>query len=163
MSVIAWLNENLWEGEYFAPRILGPERVLFTSRCDWPLLANVIDGVPRQDPWSLVLGSTSLTESFFIRLRPLVSRFPAWWVYITNPDNSLSVIHWEREIQARYFNPSVLEAFEVERAVEGGVSRLVLSFADRQGVIVFELDSELRIVFHGSPVRLQAIRDHLHK
>ncbi len=163
MSVAAWIGDNLWEGAYFAPAVLGPAHVLFASNCEWPLLANVIDGVPRQDPWPLALGSRSLTNSFFMRLRPLVSRCPAWWVYITDPDNALSVIHWERQIHPEYFNASVLEAFEVERAAEGGDSRLVLFFADREGLLVFELGSEqLRIVFHGTADRLQAIDDLLH-
>ena len=157
-SVASWIREQLWSDGYFAPERLAPVRVLFSTGVRSPLLVNVIDGGPREHSWPQVTGSTSPTESLFVRLRPLVAQHPAAWVYITDPDNALSLVHWEREARAELFTPHVLEVFEREPAREGGLARLVLGFADRQGLLVFELGEEdLRILLYATPARRREV------
>ena len=163
MELTKYIENELFEDDYFCPEKPGSTKEIFSSGMRYPLLMNIIDGVTPRYTWPLITGSTSATESFFIKLKPIVKAHKSYWIYITDPDNVFSNIEWTREINPEYFNTYVLTEFETNPAVEGGVSYLILFFEDKRGMIVFEYDyGSLSIKYYGHDDRFKEINERLH-
>lgn len=157
-EAIEFIDKNLWEGGYFCPDKLGKERELFSSSYNTPLVSNIIDGVIPRAAWKLIDGA-SPTSSFFIHTKALVTRYVGTWIYINDPDNALSVIEWTKKIEPAYYNQYVMEEFERNPAVEGGISQLVLMFGDRKGIVVFLFGDEeaFKISYFGEDERFMEL------
>ena len=162
MSIRAWIENNLWSENYFQPSLAGDESEIFRSGASFPLVTSLIDGCSGSPTWTRQ-PAESPTGSLFESLRPIVAKYGASWFYVTDPDNALSVFHWEREIDAQYFNQYVLDEFEKNRAVEGGASYMCIGLHDQSGVIVFELDESFKISFYGKDERENEIKSALNR
>lgn len=147
-----WIKNDLWGENYFEPERLGPKTVLYTVTFDGPLVGLLIDGHVAHSPW--------LTDEFFDRLRPLAERHPCSWLYITDPDDALSIVQWEQPYDPDWFTRRRLWVFETSPADEGGRCHLVLAFHDRRGIVVFVFHpcQSFEISFYGHPERLAEIR-----
>ena len=139
--------DHLFKESYFSPSLIGGVKIeLGSFKFKEPLLANVIDGCLKTAKWKLNK-PCGATRSLFQNLKPLVSQHGASWFYITDPDNALSVINWQRE--ATDFHENVLSVFEKEPALQGGVAYLCLIFHNLKSLLVFEYDEELNINYYG--------------
>lgn len=160
MSIRRWVETSLWDEEYFDPSRLSPGVVIFSSGVSWPLVTSLINGCGGTPTWHLE-ASEQATPALFRSLRGLVRRYGASWFYVTDPDNALSVFHWEKEIDADYFNEFELAEFEKNPAEEGGISYLCIGLHDRAGLIVFEYGDPFRILLYGDQMRMREFQQAL--
>ncbi|MBL9157445.1 MAG: hypothetical protein JNJ70_08235 [Verrucomicrobiales bacterium] len=123
-------------------------------------MTSLIDGCHGTPEWDREPSET-FTDALFRALRGLVGRYGASWIYITDPDNALSVFQWEKEIDPNYFNSYRLIEFEKNPAEEGGASFLCIAFHDKEGIVVIESESSLKITLHGTATRMDAMLDAL--
>ena len=156
MKIQEWVT-SLWDGIYFDPNKLGVKEELYKSGASFPLVTSLIDGCGVVASWSNDTG-LSKTETFFNRLRGLVRRYGASWFYVTDPDNALSIFHWEEQINPDYFNSSKLSVFEKYPAEEGGTSYLGIAFHDRRGMIIFECYNPFTITCYGTVEFVEAVK-----
>ena len=160
MHNIQWIENELWKDRYFSPDLL-PERLeLFRCGLSWPLIATIIDGYANEPNWTRDI-PLSNTNTLFQRLKDYSAIVGgSSFVYITDPDNALSIIQWERVVDDLNYWQAQLEELQVNPAVEGGTSYLVLAFNDRESVVVFELDpEEFCISFYGTKVAKDKFTD----
>jgi hypothetical protein len=148
-----WIETELWDECYFRPERLGPKSVLYATNFSGPLVGLLIDGHSTNAPWRM--------DDLFTRLRPLAERCPCSWLYITDPDDALSVFQWEQPYNADWFTRRRLWVFETSPADEGGMCNLILAFHDRRGIIVFAFHPghSFEISFYGHPERLAEIHE----
>lgn len=147
-----WIETELWSGGYFEPERLGPRALLYATTFSGPLVGLLINGHAERAPWR--------TDELFDRLRPLAERHACSWLYITDPDDALSVLQWEQPYHRDWFSSRRLLVFDLSPAEEGGMCHLVLAFHDRRGIIVFAFHpgQSFEIAFYGDPERLLEIR-----
>ena len=149
MNIRTWIKQDAWRGLYFKPTLLGDEFEIFRSGASFPLVTSLVDGCQSEPNWAREPAEAP-TDALFASLKPIVARLGASWFYVTDPDNALSLLEWEEEINPDSFNSLILQEFETNRAVEGGTSYMCIAFHDRSGLIVFRLDNYFRICFYGS-------------
>ena len=157
MNVQAWIEQSLWKDCYFVPSLAGEGVEIFRSGVSFPLLASLIDGCHGTPHWPQG-ASRSLTAALFDAIRPLVRRDGASWFYITDPDNALSVFHWEKVIDPDFLNEFQLQEFELRPAEEGGTSCLGIAFHHGEGLLVFELSNCFTICYYGTPRRIEELK-----
>lgn len=160
MSLTSWVESKLWDDRYFDPTKLSAGVEVFRSRLSFPLVASLIDGCHGAPQWEREQHETP-TDALFRALRGLVQRYGASWIYITDPDNALSVVQWEKEIDPEYFNSYQLIEFEKNPAEEGGASFLCVAFHDREGIVVIECETSLNITLYGTSARMDAMLESL--
>lgn len=156
MELRSWLESELWDENYFDPRRLSEGVEVFRSGLSFPLITSLIDGCRGTPEWVRQPHETH-SDALFRSLRGLVRRYGASWLYITDPDNALSVFEWEKEIDPDYFNSHPLIEFEKNPAQEGGASFLCIGFHDREGLVVIERETTLKITLHANPERMAEI------
>lgn len=156
MNLRSWVESELWNENYFDPTRLSSGVEIFRSGLSFPLIASLIDGRSGVPGWKRDSHETH-TEALLRLVRPFVRRYGASWIYITDPDNALSVFEWEREIDPEFFNSYPLIEFEKNPAEEGGASFLIIAFHDREGLIVIECESALKITLYATSKRMSEL------
>ncbi len=75
----------------------------------------------------------------------------AWWFYVTDPDNALSVLEWVRECHYDCALDASLSHFETNPAAEGGVCRLGLLGSSGRWLLFHECEPDelFTLSFHG--------------
>jgi hypothetical protein len=91
------------------------------------------------------------TNELVRQVAQVTGRERAFWFYVTDPDNCLSVVNWVRTCNYECALDSQLSNFETEPAIQGGVSRLGLLGSSGQWLLLHEYhpDEEFSISFHG--------------
>jgi hypothetical protein len=158
MDVKKWVEEHLWNDEYFTPEKLGSKHTIYSSEYRSPLITSLIEGHGTKAIWKLS-NERGLTESFFQNVKPLVSRYHASWFYVTNPDNVLSVFEWEKEIDSKSFNANELKEFEKNPAKEGGSMYIGILLHSLDGLILFELSHIFEISFYGTDMKWNDLKN----
>ncbi len=88
----------------------------------------------------------------------------AYWFYVTDPDNALSLLSWVRICNYEYAVEYHLSSFETSPTPEGGVARLGLIGAGTQWMLLHEHNpcNDFKIEFHGSVAMCRAVTELLH-
>jgi len=95
--VSKWIAQNLWDENYFSAALFPRSVRLYRTPLDSPMLVRIIDGTTVGAKWSKFrLGKFTLLVN---TIKELTRREAAFWFYITDPDNALSIIEWVGRIR----------------------------------------------------------------
>ena len=146
-----WILKKLWKDSYFTPGNFEDSFEMYRCGISSSLLGTIIDGYSAEPVWNRD-APLSHTNTLFKHLKTFSDRVGgSSFIYIADPDNVFSIIEWEKVLQHDWSWEQQLEEFELNPAIEGGVSYLVCAFKDQQSVVVFEKDSEeFMIHFYGT-------------
>jgi len=146
-----WIVTKLWRDSYFTPSNFDEAFEMYRCGLSTTLLASLLDGCGGEPVWCRDLPLTN-SNTLFKHLKTFSHRVGGCtFLYITDPDNALSIIHWERVMDDDCSWGLLLEEFERNPAQEGGTSYLVCAFNNQKSVVVFEKDVEdFMITFYGT-------------
>ncbi|MDP3850832.1 MAG: hypothetical protein Q8Q59_10035 [Luteolibacter sp.] len=143
-----WIESTLLEQDNTAFERLGPKREIFRVVHQAPLACLFIDPPPYAPAAWIPIPGTSIMDSFFKRLMPIVERHSCNWFFVSKPQDEYTVLRWVAPWSANTWNSSRLYAFE-NTSAEGGGQLLCLSFENR-ALLVFTLKSGFEIAYYGS-------------
>ena len=146
-----WIGSRLiGPDSHFAPNGFEASVTVYRIQMRGSFLASLINGVQEMTSFSAPSGRYRYNE-LVRQVAQVTGREPAFWFYVTDPDNCLSVVNWVHACNYECALDSPLSSFETELAVQGGVSRLGLVGGSGQWLLLHEYhsDEEFSISFYG--------------
>lgn len=146
-----WVLREAWDENYFRPDFLGSKHLIYSIEWNLPYVAAMIDGVSTSPPWGTT--TSGPTETLFGRLKEVVRTRKASWIFVSDPDNSLSVLEAASPATPENSGIRKLWMFDTHSVDQGGNQYLALVFEDRSGAVVFTREfarfSGFEIAFYG--------------
>jgi len=148
----AWVNSTLIGSDgYFAPFGFASNLTLYHTPLGGSFVLSLIDGSARPAPFRVPAGRSAYNE--LVRTVQRASGDEkAYWFYVTDPDNALSVLEWVHHCNYNHALDYWLESFERSPAAEGGCSWLGLAGLGRQWLLLHEYNqcNSFGISVHGT-------------
>lgn len=147
-----WVLEEAWDENYFRPDFLGPKHLIHSIEWGLPLVATMIEGLPASPRWRM--NGVGATEALFSILNDAIGSREATWIFVSNPDNAVSILKAAYPATSEGSAVRNLWLFETNSVDEGGNQHLALIFEDRSGAVVFTREfvrfSGFEIAFYGA-------------
>lgn len=150
-DVKSWISGTLIGSDgYFAPTGFEASLSLYHTKLGGSFVLSLIDGSARPAAFRVPQGRSAYNE--LVRLVQRVSGDEqAYWFYVADPDNALSVLEWVHRCYYDHALDYRLESFERTPAAEGGCSWLGLVGASRRWLLLHEYNqgNSFGISIHG--------------
>ena len=89
-----WIESTLIEQDRFTFERLGPKRELFRVVHRAPLPCMFIDAPPEVPIVWMRCAWSSLMDSFFERLTPVVEKHDCAWFFVSMPQEEYTILRW---------------------------------------------------------------------
>lgn len=155
----AWVSGTLIGPDgYFSPTGFDASLTLYHTPLGGSFVLSIIDGSARPAPFHVPEGRSMYNELVRAAQRASGGE-PAYWFYVTDSDNALSVLEWMHRCNYDDALDHCLESFERTPAVEGVFSWLGLAGASRKWLLLHEYSqcNSFGMSVHGPPDLCRAV------
>ena len=160
-AIETWLRSTQFSDDrYFSPSGFEDSVQLYHTPLDLSFVQTVIDGTSRHAPFSNK-NDGSRYQALVDAIRTVTEDEPAYWFYVTDPDNAVSLLSWIRVCNYEYAVEYHLSCFETSPAPEGGLAQLGLVGEDTRWMLLHQHNpcNDFRIEFHGSTALCSAVAE----